>query len=109
MKMSTGKNDLGAAIKRFRLEAGLSQQEVAEKLSYKTGTAISLIESNARSVDANDLPKLALALGVTVSDLVGEESVATDFSYALRADKSLSKDDKAKILDYYNYVKNNKR
>jgi transcriptional regulator with XRE-family HTH domain len=100
---------LGGRIKYYRQQANMTQQDLADKLSelYKSGTAISLIESNARGVDANDLPAFAEALGVNVATLLGEQ-VKHDFSTALRSDASLTPADKNKILDFYNYVKNGK-
>ena len=112
MKMSTDKSreTLGNRIKHYRQQANLTQQELADKLTdlYKSGTAISLIESDARGVDANDLPAFASALGVNVSVLL-DEQVTHDFSTALRSDASLTPDDQSKILDFYNYVKGGKR
>lgn len=100
---------LGDRIKYYRQQAKMTQQDLADKLTdlYKSGTAISLIESNARGVDANDLPAFAEALGVNVTTLLGEQ-VANDFSTALRSDASLTPDDKDKILDFYKYVKGSK-
>ncbi len=37
-------NHIGESIKHYRVQAGLSQQQLADALDYKTGTAISLIE-----------------------------------------------------------------
>lgn len=100
---------LGDRIKYYRQQANMTQQDLADKLSelYKSGTAISLIESNARGVDANDLPAFAEALGINVTTLLGEQ-VGHDFSTALRSDASLTPADKKQILDFYNYVKNGK-
>ncbi len=101
---------LGDRIKYYRQQAKMTQQDLADKLTdlYKSGTAISLIESNARGVDANDLPAFAKALGVNISTLLGEQ-VTHDFSTALRADASLTPDDKKQIEDFYKYVKGDKR
>ncbi len=99
---------LGARIKYYRTEAGLSQQSLAETLGYKSGTAISLIESDARGVDADDIPRFAEELGITTSLLLGEQSEVPSFSAVLRADAELSKKDKEEIINFYNYVKKRK-
>jgi len=49
-------------------------QETLGNLSGFTQSQISKIESNTRRVTIQDLPKLATALGVSVSDLLEEQA-----------------------------------
>lgn len=44
--------EIGSKIVRARKECGLSQIELAKLIGFRSGTAISLIESNKRSIDA---------------------------------------------------------
>jgi len=111
MKMSNNKGpatSLGDQIKHYRKQAGLSQQELAETIGYKSGTAISLIESGDRGIDVKDLSSFAEALGISVPILLGEET-APDLTTALRADDSLTPKDKKEILNFYNYVKKGRK
>lgn len=109
MKMSNSSENLGGRIKEYRLKADMSQQELAKASGYQSGTAISLIESGARGIGANDIPKFAQALGISGAALLGENTKRVDFSTALRADEALNKKDKKDIQDFYNYVKYRKQ
>jgi len=55
--------EFGSLIKKMRLECGLSQEELAHKIGFETGTAISLIEDNQRKVSANMLYKITQVCG----------------------------------------------
>lgn len=59
---------IGERIKELRIKAGLSQQELAEKL-YITSQAISKWENNSSQPDINLLPDLASIFGVRIDDL----------------------------------------
>ena len=62
---------LSKNVKRFRLEKGLSQ----EKLAQKAGVTYSILTKIECGYNTNpkvmNLVKLAKALGVTVTDLIG--------------------------------------
>ena len=61
---------LGENIKRRRLELGLSQQELADALGYKTRSSIAKIEKNGSSISEEKLATLANTLQTTVTYLV---------------------------------------
>lgn len=63
----TEKPDFGAAIRQARMECGLSQQELAFEVGYKSATAISLIESNGRGIDATVLNQIAHITGKEIA------------------------------------------
>lgn len=91
---------MGKRIKDLRTELGMSQVELARQAEKESATYIALIENGDRNVSTADLIKIASALGTTVSFLTaGEEIVAPDIKYALKADKDLSNTDK-KILSH---------
>lgn len=56
-------------IKQKRLELGLSQQELADKLGYKTRSTIAKIESGENSITESRIAKFAKALDTTVDFL----------------------------------------
>lgn len=66
----------GERLKKYRLHAHLTQKELAEKLNV-TNSVISRWESGDRRLDVDRLGDLALALDITVNDLIGFD---TDFS-----------------------------
>lgn len=53
---------IGVVLRRAREEAGLTQEELAQKLKTKK-TAISRIENRAEDIKLSTLEKVALALG----------------------------------------------
>jgi transcriptional regulator with XRE-family HTH domain len=62
---------IGDNIKRLREQKGLSQQDLAELMNVTHG-AVSLWESDKRSMNVKQADKLAAALGVTLNELVKE-------------------------------------
>ncbi len=64
----TGYNDfkIGILLKQARLEAGLTQEEIAEKLHTKK-SAISRIENHAEDIKLSTLKKFARAVGKELS------------------------------------------
>lgn len=61
---------LGEKIKKFRKSLGITQQELALKVGYSGKTSISEIEKGKNDVPTEKLSKIAIALGVSVSDLL---------------------------------------
>lgn len=54
---------VGARIRSAREAAGLSQQELAERIGYSSAGTISYLESGERRITVSDIQKLAHALG----------------------------------------------
>ena len=70
--------DLAENIKKRRLELGLSQQELADRLGYKTRSTIARIESGENTVPDSKLVKFARVLDTSVEFLkTGKESQVT--------------------------------
>ena len=59
-------------IKRYRMECGLTQQQMATKLHFAQNT-ISNYENGKRTPRVDRLVRIAALLGVTVNDLTGSE------------------------------------
>jgi transcriptional regulator with XRE-family HTH domain len=64
---------VGARIRELRIDAGLRQQDLAEKLSVSVPT-ISAYENSVNQINADDLPRFADALGVPASWLLAEDA-----------------------------------
>ncbi len=84
-------------IKKYRTAAGLTQEEVAEKVGI-SGQAVSKWETSDTFPDPTLLPSLADALGVSIDMLFGHEArevktVAPEiFNYIKHGDKAKSED-----------------
>ena len=96
------KETFGQRFQRLRKEAGLTQEEVAEKVGI-TPQGVSKWENDLSSPDINILVKLAEILGVSVEELLGKEKEKTkvlqDFDYKKAVLKIVvdSEGDKVKI------------
>lgn len=62
------KNELGQKIKRMRINRGLTQEELSEKIDISQ-RALSRIENGENFVSADTLDKLLLALNTTTEEL----------------------------------------
>jgi len=98
---------IGARIKQARELEGLTQPELAKKIGYESGTAISLIEGGERSIQASVLEKIANVLHQDVQYLLSGEPSASSVNVkvALRADKNLNKDDIQKVENFIEFLK----
>lgn len=63
---------LGQNVKRYRLEKGLTQEQVANKIDL-TRTSIVNIEQGRQHPPIHILLDLAKALGILISDLIPKE------------------------------------
>ena len=100
--------EIGARIKKTREAEGLTQTELAQKLDYKSPTAISLIEAGERRVQISDLEKIAKLLHRDVSFFIKGDvamSVQPSVQIALRADKHLDQDDVKRVEDFIDALK----
>lgn len=65
--------DIGKRITQLRKAAGFSQAELARRCGWKSGQSrIGNYEKGTRSPSLDDLPRIAKALNVDVTDLVGK-------------------------------------
>lgn len=78
---------IGERIAKRRKELGLSQEQLAHRMGYKSKAAISKIETNVNDVTQTSVIKFAEALDTSVAYLMGwEESVelgSTDERHAV--------------------------
>ena len=61
----------GKSIRKFRISAGLSQEKLAE-LADIHRTYVGDVERGERNISLINMAKIAVALGVTLSELVCE-------------------------------------
>jgi len=79
--------EIGKFIARCRKEKGLTQTQLAEKLSI-TDRAVSKWETGRSMPDSSIMLKLCEILGVTVNELLSGEEIDTE-RYEKRADENL--------------------
>ncbi len=71
---------IGDRIKARRMELGLTQDELAKKLGYKSRSTINKIELNINDITQPKIVDFATALDTTVSYLMGLDSDANEKS-----------------------------
>lgn len=71
-------NNMYDKIKRLRLEKGLSQDELAEKVGYTHRSSIGKVESGLVDLPQSKIQAFAEALGTTTSYLMGWETTKED-------------------------------
>ena len=59
-----------ANMRRLRLRAGLSQQQLGDRLGGWSRQAVSAAENGQRGFALDDLDRLAAAFGMTATDLL---------------------------------------
>ena len=64
---------IGEKIRQARIAKGLTQEELAEKLGYKSRSSINKIETGGRDVPRSQLKKIAEILDVSPISLLGLE------------------------------------
>lgn len=69
--MATNLKDLGNKVKSARNNLGISQEELANRIGYKTKGSIARIENGERDLPIDKLKLLAKALNTTPEYLVG--------------------------------------
>lgn len=96
--MSAYRAAMGRRIKERRELLGMSQAELAAKLSYRGKGSISRIESGETEVGQSALPRLAEVLETDVAYLMGWTALAPET-------KPLT-DDEKELLQYYREMNN---
>lgn len=89
---------IGERIKRLREQQGLTQEELAKKLGYKSKSSVAHIE-NGRDIPRSMVAKLATVLDSTPAYLMGWEEKSTR-AEVINKVKELSDDKIDKLLGY---------
>ena len=61
--------DIGKKLKQIRLQKGIYQEEIAEKLGFKSNSYISKVENGKFIPSENNLQKWGEVLGLTFEDI----------------------------------------
>ena len=63
---------VGERIKKRRLELGLTQEELAERMGYKGRTSVCVAETKGDNVTTTKVKKFAKALNISYNYLIGD-------------------------------------
>lgn len=74
MKSNTILDVFAANVHRYRTEAGLSQEKLAEKAGVHR-TYVGMIERSEKNITLLSMEKIAKALNVTISMLIEKENI----------------------------------
>jgi transcriptional regulator with XRE-family HTH domain len=87
---------VGERIKEARLMRGFTQQELADKVGYKTKQAIAAIEAGRRDLSQSKVKRFAEALNIPIAYIMGWEEKEPD------RDKSIVKyvDVNPRLMEY---------
>lgn len=69
---------IGKKIKQRRLELGLSQEELAKKMGYKSRSTINKIELDKHDINQSKLVRLAKALDCSPSYFITDSDIVID-------------------------------
>jgi len=96
---------VASRLKEAREYLGLSQQEAAESVGIPR-TAISLMESGQRKVDAIELMRLAKLYCRPIGFFTGEpvEETNSDVQLLARQASSLSEQDRSELLNFSEFL-----
>ncbi len=91
--------EIGDRIKSRREELGMSQEELAKKVGYKSRSSVNKIEADGRGLPQNKIVMFAKALQTTPAYLMGwnDESIETKYN-------TLSSYDSGNLGKYADYL-----
>lgn len=87
---------IGQNIKRIRLEEGLSQESLAEKVGLSSGHVVQ-VEGGFKCLSIESLVKVADVLGVSIDAMIYGETRKTSIDNIIKELSSLSDEDIVKI------------
>lgn len=94
-------------IKQLRIQKGMSQQELAEKIGYKSRATMCKIEAGERDINRDKIVLLANALDTTPAYLMGWEddpSPKSTDEQLLELIDLLSDEQKASLIDFIKQI-----
>lgn len=83
----------GERVAARRVEIGITQDELAKRLGYKSRSTIAKIESGVNEVSVPDVPRFAKALLTTEEHLMGLDEMKKNSKAAVGFTKRLSSDE----------------
>lgn len=94
----------GERIAKFRAEKGMTQEELAEKLGYKSRSSINKMEIGKRDIPRNMIVKISEILEISPLELLGMEKSCPgseeDWAALEKKLNMLSESDLKKAINY---------
>jgi transcriptional regulator with XRE-family HTH domain len=83
IKIDAMEETIGQRIKKYRIQAGLSQAALAKACGWKSQSRVGNYEVDSREPTFADLDAIAKAVGVTTGDLLGAKITGTSWAIPL--------------------------
>jgi repressor LexA len=96
---------IGERIAQYRQEKGLSQEELAHLLGYKSRSTINKIEKGERDVPRKMIAQLSIVLNVNPLDILGENEKSPSLSKREALSNMLENMTENEIEDLYDKLK----
>jgi repressor LexA len=96
---------VGERIAQYRQEKGLSQEELAHLLGYKSRSTINKIEKGERDVPRKMIAQLSIVLNVNPLDILGENEKSPSLSKREALSNMLENMTENEIEDLYDKLK----
>jgi repressor LexA len=96
---------IGERIAQYRQEKGLSQEELAHLLGYKSRSTINKIEKGERDVPRKMVAQLSIVLNVSPLDILGENEKSPSLSKREALSNMLENMTEKEIDDLYSKLK----
>lgn len=84
--------ELYKRIKKRREELGMSQDELAQKLGYKSRSTIAKIEKGENDITQSKIAAFAQALQTTPGELMGWDNKTDDIELSLKDEREIESD-----------------
>lgn len=72
--------EIGARVRRLRMEMGLTQCELADALGHASSSRINQIELGRVRLYAEELPRLCKTLKCSLTDVIGAENYRAEIT-----------------------------
>ena len=95
---------IGEKIKQRRVELGLSQRELAEKVGYSHHSTLTRIEAGTVDIPQSKIRQFASALNVDISYLMDTDNFRPDIVRATELLQTASPEQVAIIEEYMRFV-----
>jgi repressor LexA len=91
--------NIGERVKQLRQQKGMTQEELASRLGYKSRSTIQKIESGQRDVPRKMIAQLSIVLNVSPLDLLGENEKSPSLKTKREALSSMLENMSEKEID----------
>lgn len=95
---------IGNRILALRKQANLTQQELANKVGYKSKSAINKIELGLRDISQSKIILFANALNVNPAELLGLETQNQDESELITLIEQLTEEETEELSRFVDYL-----